>query len=291
MFEHARRYATSVDNSDPSLLEALRRLRRLSLDEFAQILAQLPTPDLPHLSKILPSMAPADVQKTWTGSSGDTLLRQSASFMNFLSSNFVELTGRPLMGAKVLDFGCGWGRLLRLMAYFNEPEYIYGCDAWSASLNKCKEHRVNLLANTLALSDAIPTALPFEDASFDLTYAFSIFTHLPEMSATACMASIRKATKDGGLAVISVRPIEYWDYLQSLSVDLKARMKELHRRDQVAFYPANGEPRDAAGREAGYGATSIPLNIVERLFPGWEILKAGATLVDPYQIFVVLRAV
>ncbi|MCA1458848.1 hypothetical protein I6F35_37915 [Bradyrhizobium sp. BRP22] len=63
----------------------------------------LPSDNWLNLTKLLPGMTPDSVQKEWTGSSGDTLLRQSSNFMNFLTAPFAGVTGQSIHGKNVLD--------------------------------------------------------------------------------------------------------------------------------------------------------------------------------------------
>ena len=266
-------------------------LRTLTLDEFGELLLTLPNEEFPHLSSILPSATPDEVQVEWTGSCGVTLLRQSVSFLNFVAAAYTEFSGRPLRNVNVLDFGCGWGRLLRLLAFYNNPEFNFGCDAWPVSLDHARQSHVDRVTAGLALSEATPQNLPYPPATFDLVYAFSIFTHLSEATAVACMNAIRKAIKPDGLAIITVRPIEFWDYNPGLPEEVGKSMKMLHAFDEIAFYPSGGKSHDANGRPVAYGDTSIPLSIIERKFPGWSVVRAGVTMVDIYQIFVLLRPV
>ena len=99
------------------------------------------------------------------------------------------------------------------------------------------------------------------------------------------MSAIRKATKLGGLAIISVRPIEFWDFNKKIPEQHRARLKAEHGRGYVAFYPAGGSEK-----ELNYGDSSIPLDGFENRFPGWSVLRTGTFFVDPYQLFVVLSA-
>jgi SAM-dependent methyltransferase len=140
-------------------------------------------------------------------------------------------------------------------------------------------------------SDAMPLELPFRDVKFDLVYAFSIFTHLPEAAAIACMSAIRRAIKPTGLAIVTVRPIEFWDFKKAIPESEREPLKTLHKKGLVAFYPQNGKPIDMDGNPSKYGDTSIPIATLEAKFPGWAIVRCGNTLVDPYQICVVLRPV
>lgn len=45
-----------------------------------------------------------------------------------------RVTGAGLENKKILDYGCGWGRLLRLMNYYSDPDRVCGVDAMQESL-------------------------------------------------------------------------------------------------------------------------------------------------------------
>ena len=105
----------------------------------------------------------------------------------------------------MLDFGCGWGRMLRFLARDVDPGDLYGCDPVEGILDVCRTTRVP--AN-LARSEFVPERLPF-DGPFDLAYAFSVFTHLSERAHERCLRALHAALRPGGVLVVTVRPLEY----------------------------------------------------------------------------------
>ena len=196
-----------------------------------------------------------------------------------MASEYTQATARLLSESTILDFGCGWGRLLRLLPYFTDPKNIYGSDAWDVSLNYAKTARI--LA-TLGKTDPIPTALPFPGVRFDLIYPFSVFTHLSEAVARACVSTMRKYISPDGLAIITVRPLEFWTVFgQNKKADF-SNLENQHRSRGFAYRPHSE-------REQNYGDTSISRNFLVSLAPGWEIMRMGNTLVDMYQVLVCLR--
>ena len=93
MLAHAWNTVSSLDADRHPLDTSLKALRKLTLDEFGELLSILPHNELPHLSNMLPAMAPDKIQTEWTGSAGLTLLRQSTSFMNFVAATYADLMG------------------------------------------------------------------------------------------------------------------------------------------------------------------------------------------------------
>lgn len=279
MQEHTLAFVKGIDAAAPSYEKAISGLRQLSLDEFGEVLSALPSDQFPNISTLLPSQTPDSIQQMWTGNTGDALLTQSLYFVNTLVTNYVTEVGRSIEHADVLDFGCGWGRLLRLMLYYCDTNKLFGCDAWDGSLVHARAANIPV---TLARSEASPSELPFPGQAFDLIYAFSVFTHLPEAKAQACLAAIRKHMKPDGLLVATVRPVEFWTAANqpSLSGADPSLLAERHRKEGFAFHPAKSDPT--------WGDASISREYLSRL-PGWRVVRMGRSLVDPYQIVVSLR--
>jgi SAM-dependent methyltransferase len=279
MIRLASDYISNLDQRCLDLNASLAQLRHLTLDQFGELLLSLPDRSLPHLSSLLPHNTPDEVQNTWTGAAGTTLLRQSVAFLNSVASEYAQACGRGLADATVLDFGCGWGRLLRLLPYFLDPAGIYGCDAWDVSLAHAQAAKV---LGTLAKSDLLPASMPFPGIHFDLIYAFSVFTHLSEVAARACLAAMRRNISKDGLVIITVRPEEFWTFLgKDKNVDFSVQLEQ-HRNSGFAFVAAGSTSPD-------YGDTTISKEYLMELAPGWKITRMGNTLVDPYQVAVCLR--
>ena len=123
MMHHTKGILEAAERSASTGLTAdcLRELRRLCLDEFALVMNGMPNERYPSLSSVLPAMAPVNVQQSWTGAAGMALLKQRVPFIEKIRRHFMEVTGRPLEGARILDYGCGYGMMLRLMYYLTDP--------------------------------------------------------------------------------------------------------------------------------------------------------------------------
>jgi SAM-dependent methyltransferase len=75
----------------------------------------------------------------------------------------------------LLDWGCGCGRVLRHWSRL-PATHVSGCDIDSRMVDWC---RANLDFAEVRVTDLAPP-LPYEDSTFGLVYAFSVFTHLAE---------------------------------------------------------------------------------------------------------------
>lgn len=260
---------------------ALAALRELPLDDFGLLFLDMPRADLPALSRVLPRMADPQVQRNWTGSDGVTLLGQSLSFVRIVSRAYTELTGKTLNQRRILDFGVGWGRLVRLMYHYSDPDLIHGCDPWDASLDICRKD--GLLCH-LALSEYLPTSLPFE-GRFDLIYAFSVFTHLSQRATGSALAVLERHLADDGVLVVTIRPVEYWTVHQPLDPSERDRLMALHRSSRFAYRPHN---RDAIDGDVTYGDTSMTFDWLQEQVPRLVIRRVDRSLTDPFQLIVTL---
>jgi SAM-dependent methyltransferase len=180
----------------------------------------------------------------------------------------------------MLDYGCGWGRQLRLMYKYIPFDRIYGVDPWDKSIEICHSCR---LKGNLAISEYVPTSLPFE-RTFDLIYAFSVFTHLSERTALRVLSTLRRYIADGGLLFITIRPREYWNVHGdgSLSPEKLAE----HDSRGFAFFPHGREPIDG---DITYGDTSLTLDWLRQAQSDWLIDSTEYSMGDSLQVIVTLK--
>jgi SAM-dependent methyltransferase len=78
-------------------------------------------------------------------------------------------------GSRVLDFGCGAGRVLRHLLDEAQEAEIWGCDRDEPSIDWLNRHMSPPLQ---AVAVQEEPKLPFPDAHFDLVWALSVFTHI-----------------------------------------------------------------------------------------------------------------
>lgn len=264
--------------------EVLQRLRALSVSDFGAFLFSLPDAVFPRISALLPRMASEEVQVSWTGTSGVPLLMQTLDFVRSVSYNFAKLTGRSLDGATILDYGCGYGRISRLMYYFTEEDKVFGVDPWEKSIQIC--HADGLTGN-FSLSDYLPVTLPVVAGIFDLIFAFSVFTHLSEKATVVCLNTIGNYVRPDGVVAITIRPVEYWDVDKNATQGgVAGWQKTIHLEQGFSFLPHD---RPAVDGDVTYGDTSMELGWLSKTFPQFEIAGVDRSLSDPYQLYVFLR--
>jgi ubiquinone/menaquinone biosynthesis C-methylase UbiE len=99
----------------------------------------------------------------------------------------VDLVRRHGEGRDVLEVGCGTGLLLERFASF--ARRAEGVDLSPGMLEKAR-------ARGLSVREASATALPFDDASFDVACSFKVLAHVPDIA--KALAEMARVTRPGG---------------------------------------------------------------------------------------------
>jgi SAM-dependent methyltransferase len=118
--------------------------------------------------------------------------------------------GAPLESAgRMLDFGCGCGRVLRHWAGLEGPE-IFGSDYNEGLAGWCA---TNLPFVTASVNGLEPP-LRYEDGHFGLAYAISVFTHLPRDLERAWVDELSRIVAPGGMLLVTTHGDSYADRLE-----------------------------------------------------------------------------
>jgi SAM-dependent methyltransferase len=258
--------------------------RNVPLEVFGKIQIERPA-NLPNINRILPAMPSDDVQNNWTGTCGHRLLQQSVAFIRTVVGHYAAHSTVPLREGLALDYGCGWGRLTRLLYKYVPYDRIWGVDPWDRSIEACRS--CGLLGH-LAISDYLPTSLPVEGNKFDLIIAFSVFSHLSERATRMAASVLASHLSETGLLAITIRPVEYWDFHsrpRKLTRNEIREVKALHHDIGFAFAPHNRAPVDG---DVTYGDSSMTLDYIAKTFPGLRIVGLDWNETDSLQIIVFL---
>ncbi len=103
-------------------------------------------------------------------------------------------------GDRVLDFGCGAGRMTRWLADQAADCEIWGTDISAEHITWCQQHLTPPLH--FMTTTTLPH-LPFEDHSCALIYAGSVFSHLDDL-ADAWFLELRRIARPGGRLYITI---------------------------------------------------------------------------------------
>jgi ubiquinone/menaquinone biosynthesis C-methylase UbiE len=133
----------------------------------------------------------------------------------------VDLVARYATGRDVLECGCGTGLLLERFARFART--ASGIDLSPGMLVKARERGLDVREGSV-------TALPFDDASFDVTCSFKVLAHVPQIG--KALAEMARVTRPGGLILA-----EFYNPLSFRSLAKRAlpagRISDRRRESEV----------------------------------------------------------
>lgn len=102
-------------------------------------------------------------------------------------------------GVKLLDWGCGHGRIARHFIREWPQAHITGADIDAENIHWCE---ANLPGGAFLTAPLWPP-MAISDGTFDAIFGLSVMTHLTEDAQSAWLGEIHRILKPGGVALIS----------------------------------------------------------------------------------------
>lgn len=148
--------------------------------------------------------------------------------------------GVPSRDARILDFGCSSGRVLRhFEAEHRERNWKpLGVDVQARPVEWIRRH---LPAHYEVSVCSVFPHLPFEDNSLDAIYGISVFTHIKYLW-DMWVQELRRVLKPGGLLLMSIHAEPAWEHYHRTRQDdyvknnLPAEMLDRPAMDVDFFY-------------------------------------------------------
>lgn len=265
---------------DPESIEFWRWANVEAFGAYAEFRRHLPPVPPPELRDVV--------------SSGGLVGFLDAGFASFLALQRV-LGARGVSferAGRVLDFGCGCGRLLRLLRPYAASTELYGCDIDETAIAWCRKE---LDWVTTRVSRTTPP-LPYDDDTFDVVYSISVFSHLEERNHLEWIAELARVSKPRGLVVLTTHGPAALARLAAnpaacAEVGLTLAQVEAAQRDLARDGYAFCRQEELAHDADLYGMTFLTPAYVDRHWSAqFEVLQHDSQGLQGWQDVVVLRS-
>src|ERR1700736_770367 len=167
------------------------------------------------IASLLPGLPPVSMQETFTGSAGFSTLYEGFLAYQLFKRCYETHVG-PIENARgILDFGCGWGRIIRFFLKDVRPEKITGVDQVEKAIQCCLE--TNRWCNFKFIEPYPP--VPLTSESFDLIYLYSVFSHLSEEMHWELLKEFHRLLRPAGMVIATTRRRDFIEWCRDLRED------------------------------------------------------------------------
>jgi SAM-dependent methyltransferase len=194
-------------------------------------------------------------------------LRAADSIRDALGPGELERLGA------LLDFGCGCGRVVRNWHSLVHTR-VEGTDSDARAVAWCSAN----LPFAGFRQNGLEPPLGYEDESFDLVYALSVFTHIPAPAQRPWLDELRRLLRPGGRLLITTQGDAYRDHLSPAE-------RERYEAGELVV-------RDATGAGSNLCTVFHPPEVVRReTAQGFELerFEPSGAKGNPVQDLVLLR--
>ena len=225
---------------------------------------------------VLPGFPDEQLQRNTTSLTGEKALEQADGFFCDVSNALERANTSIQSDWKILDFGSCWGRISRFFMRDVALNNIYGIDVEQTFVDTC---RMLFGTNNFSICAALPPS-GFQDSSFNLITAYSVFSHLSETAFVAWLRDFHRILKPGGIFAFTTRNQAFFNYCQELRdhasgllgyqkalAEMVPAIHDFERRYQngeFIFVTGGGVAGGGAMNESFYGEAFIPPAYFER---------------------------
>jgi SAM-dependent methyltransferase len=192
-------------------------------------------------------------------------------------------------GARILDFGCSSGRVIRVVKAYRADLSCYGCDPQNSAIRWASEHLPNI---TFATSGARPP-LAYDSSFFDCVFAISIWSHFAADAAIAWLGEMHRVLSEGGILILTTHSFESIAYYASRKLRSPADLRmvlESMLATGFGYLPVFDGRGDWGIVSPDWGEAYIsPEWLLDQLTPQWEVLLYRSGANEGNQDVMVLR--
>ncbi len=198
--------------------------------------------------------------------------------------------GAPLGGVqRGLDFGCSSGRVVRVLASAFPQMQWHGCDPIPGAIDWAQG---NLAGISFELSPLRPP-LEHPDASFDVAFAWSVWSHFGAGPGTEWLAEVHRVIRPGGHLLITTHgptALCEWYRRRAWNTDDLLAIRDELTSSGFAFREVFGAEGDGGVAQEGWGNAFMTLGwLAERACPAWSIQLYAQGRIYENQDLIVLR--
>jgi SAM-dependent methyltransferase len=131
-----------------------------------------------------------------------------------------------------LDFGCGYGRVVRFLVERVPSQRVTACDVVHEAVNFCaSEFGVRPVYST-------PSLRGLRLGTFDFVYSISVLTHLNERNSRTLLGMFGESLAPGGIVLFTTHGQWSLDHPETYGPEYVARRREISRetRTRGAFF-------------------------------------------------------
>lgn len=190
-----------------------------------------------------------------------------------------------------LDFGCSSGRVVRALHAVHPEISWHGCDPNAPAIAWAKENLTDI--ELFVNGDAPP--LPLPDASLDLVYAISIWSHFAPELGLGWFEEMHRVIRPGGQLVATTHGLAAVAYYARHNLRTPQQSREIADalyREGVWYAPEFGEQGDWGVVNPDWGTAFLtPEWLLSKLCPRWSVLEFAPGRNQDNQDVYVLRRV
>jgi SAM-dependent methyltransferase len=209
---------------------------------------------------------PKETQEAFVGHSFETTYMEARAFLNAM----LNVVAKDSIPKRLLDFGCGWGRMLRLLRHSEKlaETEMFGCDLDKGILEFDRRTIPHVF---FSKTGVFPPSI-YRDGMFDLIYAYSVMSHISERTHAAWAKEFHRILSPGGYVCVTTQGPRIFTLCQELRDGTRPKTHKWHHRLAACFTSPDVLARYEAGEfmYCGHGQED----------GGPIIDKGGSTLAD-----------
>lgn len=272
----------------PEMLTVFPDVDSMEFARWLQVDAYL---SYPAIRALLPPVPPAEMRDVVSTAGLPGFLDAGFASASMVRDALSRHGADAPRGDAVLDFGCGCGRVLRLLVNMLRGRSFHGCDIDRRAIEWCTEN----LSRVSFMRSATRPRLPYDDAEFGAIYSISVFSHLSEENHFEWLTELARITRPGAVVILTTHGPHALEKIRgdaaaSGNVGLElAQVEDAANAMTRSGYAFVRQPKLAHDTDL-YGMTFIDPGYVERNWTrDFDLLEHAPGGLQSWQDVVVLR--